>query len=149
MKNSIRGPRGSAPKGFSLIEVLVVLAILGVLAAFIVPRVMSRPDEARVIAAKQGITAIISALNLYKLDNFSYPSSDQGLRALVEKPIIAPIPLHYPAGGYLQSLPNDPWGRPYQYAISSDGQSVEVFSFGADGQPSGEGFNADISSKGI
>ena len=126
-----------------------MLAILGVLAAFIVPRVMSRPDEARVIAAKQAITAIVSALNLYKLDNFSYPTPEQGLGALVEKPTTDPIPSQFPAGGYLQSLPNDPWGRPYHYATSPDGQSVEVFSFGADGQPSGEGFNADVSSKGI
>lgn len=149
MKNSTHRHRWSKPIGLSLIEVLVVLAILGVLAAFIVPRVMSRPDEARVIAAKQGIATIVSALNLYKLDNFSYPTADQGLRALVEKPAIAPLPMNYPPGGYLQSLPNDPWGRPYQYLISTEGQYVEVLCLGADGQPGGEGFNADISSKGI
>lgn len=149
MKNSIHLLPRARPSGFSLIEVLVVLAILGVLAAFIVPRVMSRPDEARVIAAKQGISAIVSALHLYKLDNFSYPSPEQGLRALVEKPLSAPVPANYPAGGYLQSLPNDPWGRPYQYLVSPGGQSIEVFSLGADGQPNGEGLNADISSKGI
>ena len=100
-------------RGFTLIEVMVVIVILGVLAALVVPKVMSRPDEARVVAAKQDISAIMQALKLYKLDNRRYPSAEQGLQALVTKPAAAPVPDNWKS--YLDKLPVDPWGKPYQY----------------------------------
>ena len=143
----VRGNRSVG--GFSLIELLVVLAILGILAAFIVPRLMSRPDDARVVAAKQGVSAIASALNLYRLDNFRYPTLEQGLSALVSKPQQPPIPANWPNGGYLSSLPQDPWGGAYVYRLSDSGDEAEVISLGSDGKPGGEGSAADITSKGL
>jgi general secretion pathway protein G len=131
---------------FTLIEVMVVIVILGVLAAMIVPRVLSRPDEARVTAARTDIAAIVQALKLYRLDNQRYPSGEQGLRALVEKPSVAPLPPNWKPGGYLERLPNDPWGRPYQYLNPGLHGEIDVLSLGADGQPGGEGFDADIGS---
>lgn len=131
-------------RGFTLIEVMVVIVILGVLAALVVPRVMSRPDEARVIAARQDINAIVQALKLYKLDNRRYPSTDQGLQALVSRPTIAPLPDNWKA--YVDKLPQDPWGSPYQYLQPGLQGEVDVMSFGADGQAGGEGFDADIGS---
>ncbi|NTV12268.1 MAG: type II secretion system major pseudopilin GspG, partial [Zoogloea sp.] len=104
-----------AERGFTLIEVMVVIVILGVLAALVVPKVMSRPDEARVVAARQDIAAIMQALKLYKLDNRRFPTQEQGLGALVQKPASAPLPDNWKA--YLDKLPNDPWGKPYQYVI--------------------------------
>ena len=111
-KNST--PR-SAASGFTLIEVMVVVAILAILAALVVPRIMDRPDEARVIKTKQDIRAIESALQLYRLDNFQYPSTDQGLEALVSKPSGSPEPKNWKSGGYLERMPKDPWGSEYQY----------------------------------
>ena len=131
-------------RGFTLIEVMVVIVILGVLAALVVPKVMSRPDEARVVAAKQDISAIMQALKLYKLDNRRYPSAEQGLQALVTKPAAAPVPDNWKS--YLDKLPLDPWGKPYQYVIPGLKSEVDVMSFGADGQSGGEGKNADIGS---
>ena len=107
--------QGKLHRGFTLIEVMVVIVILGVLAALIVPKVMGRPDEARIVAAKQDIAAISQALKLYKLDNRRYPTTEQGLQALVEKPSAAPVPDNWKTGGYLEKLPKDPWGNPYQY----------------------------------
>lgn len=130
--------------GFTLIEVMVVVVILGILAAMVVPKVMSRPDEARVVAARQDIASLMQALKLYRLDNRQYPTSEQGLRALVEKPQQAPLPDNWKAGGYVERLPMDPWGRPYQYLNPGLRGDIDVFSFGADGVAGGEGNDADI-----
>ena len=133
-------------QAFTLIEVMVVVAILAVLAALIVPRVMSRPDEARVVAARQDIAALMQALKLYRLDNLRYPSTEQGLGALIERPTLAPLPSNWKPGGYLERLPRDPWGHPYQYLYPGLRGEVDVFSLGADGTTGGEGFDADIGS---
>lgn len=133
-------------RGFTLLEVMVVIVILGILAALVVPRIISRPDEARVIAAKQDIASILQALKLYRLDNKSYPSTEQGLQALVTRPASAPVPGNWKAGGYLERLPKDPWGNPYQYLNPGLRGEVDVFSFGADGTAGGEGNDADIGS---
>lgn len=123
---------------------MIVIVILGVLAALIVPKVMGRPDEARVAAAKQDIFTIMQSLKLYKLDNRRYPTTEQGLAALVQKPSQAPVPQSWSAGGYLEKLPNDPWGQPYQYLNPGLHGEIDVMSFGADGQPGGQGADADI-----
>ena len=136
----------NASRGFTLIEVMVVIIIIGIMAALIVPRVMSRPDEARVVAAKQDIASIMQALKLYKLDNMHYPTTEQGLQALVTKPAIAPIPQNWKKGGYLERLPKDPWGNPYQYLQPGLHGDVDVSSLGADGAPGGEDNDADIGS---
>ena len=133
-------------RAFTLIEVMVVIAILAVLAALIVPKVMSRPDEARVVAARQDIASLLQALKLYRLDNLRYPTTEQGLAALVTRPTLAPVPPNWKPGGYLERLPRDPWGHPYQYLSPGLRGEVDVFSFGADGVAGGEGFDADIGS---
>ena len=133
-------------RGFTLIEIMIVIVIIGILGAFIVPKVVGRPDEARIIAAKQDIASISQALKLYRLDNAGYPATDQGLQALIIKPTTNPIPMNWKPGGYLEKLPNDPWGRPYQYLNPGLKGELDVFSLGADGQPGGEGNNADIGS---
>ena len=130
--------------GFTLIEVMIVIVILGVLAALIVPKVMGRPDEARAAAARQDIFTIMQSLKLYKLDNRRYPTTEQGLAALVQKPSQAPVPQSWSAGGYLEKLPNDPWGQPYQYLNPGLHGEIDVMTFGADGQPGGQGADADI-----
>lgn len=130
--------------GFTLIEVMIVIVILGVLAALIVPKVMGRPDEARVIAAKQDIATIMQSLKLYKLDNRRYPSTEQGLAALVQKPSLAPLPDNWNPGGYLEKLPKDPWGKPYVYLSPGLNGEIDVMSYGADGQSGGQGTDADI-----
>jgi len=127
--------------GFTLIEVMVVVIILGILAAVVVPNVMDKPGQARITRAKQDIRALESALNMYKLDNFRYPTSDQGLEALVSKPSGAPEPKNWKQ--YMPRLPKDPWGEPYQY-LSADGSSVEIISLGSDAAVGGEGEAADI-----
>lgn len=145
------GPRGihrrerpSRNTGFTLIEIMVVVVILGLLAAIVVPKVMSRPDEARVVAARADIAAIHQALKLYRLDNISYPTTEQGLGALVARPTSNPIPQNWKTGGYLDRVPKDPWGREYQYLNPGLKGEVDVFSLGADGQPGGEANNSDI-----
>ena len=130
--------------GFTLIEVMVVISILAILAALIVPKVMSRPDEARVVAAKQDIAALMQALKLYRLDNKRYPTTEQGLQSLITKPGLAPVPENWKAGGYVEKLPMDPWGKPYQYLNPGLHGEIDVFSFGADGVAGGEGFDADV-----
>jgi general secretion pathway protein G len=133
-------------RGFTLIEIMVVIVILGVLAALVVPRVLSRPDEARAVAAKSDIAAIMQALKLYKLDNQRYPTTEQGLAALTAKPEAPPLPPNWKPGGYLEKVPTDPWGRPYQYLNPGLKGEVDVMSYGADGQPGGTGVDADIGS---
>ncbi|MEO5765732.1 MAG: type II secretion system major pseudopilin GspG [Casimicrobiaceae bacterium] len=134
------------PRGFTLIEIMVVIVILGVLAALVVPRVLDRPDEARNVAAKSDIATIVSALKLYRLDNQRYPTTEQGLDALVARPAQPPAPPNWKPGGYLERLPKDPWGRPYQYLNPGLKSEVDVFSYGADGQPGGTGVDADVGS---
>ncbi|MCE1170469.1 MAG: type II secretion system major pseudopilin GspG [Azovibrio sp.] len=131
-------------RGFTLIEIMVVVVIIAILGALIVPKVMSRPDEARIVAARQDIGSLMQALKLYRLDNRRYPSTEQGLQALVQKPVQAPQPDNWKAGGYVERLPLDPWGQPYQYLNPGLRGEVDVFSFGADGEAGGEGHDADI-----
>jgi general secretion pathway protein G len=137
---------GKANRGFTLLEVMVVVVILGILAALVVPKIISRPDEARIIAAKQDIASLLQALKLYRLDNHRYPSSEQGLQALVVQPTGTPVPPNWKAGGYIERLPRDPWGNAYQYLNPGVRGEIDVFSFGADGAPGGEGNDADIGS---
>ena len=133
-------------RGFTLLEVMVVVVILGILAALVVPKIISRPDEARIIAAKQDIASLLQALKLYRLDNHRYPSSEQGLQALVVQPTGTPVPPNWKAGGYIERLPKDPWGNTYQYLNPGVHGEIDVFSLGADGAPGGEGNDADIGS---
>lgn len=140
------GKRCNPAHGFTLIEIMVVVAILGILAALVVPKIMGRPDEARIVAAKQDIATIKQALNLYRLDNQRYPTTEQSLQALVEKPTSGPIPGNWKAGGYLERLPKDPWGAPYQYLNPGVHGEVDIFSLGADSAAGGEGNDADIGS---
>ena len=130
--------------GFTLIELMVVLVIIGVLAALIVPNVLDRADDARATAARTDVNNLMQALKLYRLDNQRYPSAEQGLPALVAKPTAGPNPPNWKP--YLEKLPNDPWGRPYQYLNPGVKGEIDVMSLGADGQPGGEGKNADVGS---
>ncbi len=142
--NSLQGKKQN--KGFTLIEIMVVVVILGILATLVVPKIMGRPDEARVVAAKQDIASVMQALNLYRLDNSRYPTTEQGLQALVSPPTTEPVPRNYKQGGYLSRLPVDPWGNSYQFLSPGINGEVDVMSFGADGKAGGEGMNADIGS---
>jgi len=130
--------------GFTLIEIMVVVVILGILAALVVPQVMSRPDQAKVTVAKGDIKAIAAALDMYKLDNFAYPSTQQGLDALVKKPSGNPQPKNWNRDGYLKRLPKDPWGNDYQYLSPGTQGQFDLYSFGADGKLGGSDLNADI-----
>ena len=139
-------PRRSADAGFSLLELMVVVVILSILALVIVPRVIDRPDQARAARAQSDIAAIQAAVNLYRLDNFRYPTTDQGLEALVSRPSAEPVPQNWASGGYMDRVPQDPWGRPYQYLQPGVHGDFDVFTYGADGVPGGTGADADIGS---
>jgi general secretion pathway protein G len=144
---SVPGQHGlgrTLQRGFTLIELMVVLVIIGVLAALIVPNVLERADDARATAAKTDVNNVMQALKLYKLDNQTYPTAEQGLQALVARPNTGPAAPNWK--NYLEKLPNDPWGRPYQYLNPGIKGPVDVMSFGADGQAGGEGKDADIGS---
>ncbi|WP_274691308.1 MULTISPECIES: type II secretion system major pseudopilin GspG [Spartinivicinus] len=133
----------SAQQGFTLIEIMVVVVILGILGALVVPNIMSKPDQAKVTVAKGDVRAIASALDMYKLDNFNYPSTDQGLDALVKKPSGSPEPKGW-NNPYLKKVPVDPWGNAYKYLSPGVHGPFDLYSYGADGKKGGEGFNADI-----
>ncbi len=128
--------------GFTLIELMVVLVIIGVLAALIVPNVLNRADDARVSAARTDVNNLMQALRLYRLDNLRYPSTEQGLQALVQRPMQEPAAPNWRP--YLDKLPRDPWGQPYVYMNPGTRAEVDVLSYGADGKPGGEGYNADV-----
>jgi len=132
-------------QGFTLIEIMVVLVILGLLAAAVAPSVIGKADEARVKRAKTDIRAISSALDLYKLDNYNYPSTEQGLEALVNRPSGFPEAKNWNQDGYLKSFPKDPWERDYLYISPGTNGAFDIYSFGADGKEGGEGYDADIS----
>jgi general secretion pathway protein G len=137
-RTSLRRRQG----GFTLIEVMVVIVIIGIMAALVVPNLAGRQDQAQVTAAKSDLRSLGNALELYKLDNFSYPSTEQGLDALVSKPAGFPEPKNWAPGGYVKKVPTDPWGNPYRYISSGDG--FQLYTLGADGQEGGEGYASDI-----
>jgi len=129
-------PRSTDQSGFTLIEIMVVIVILGILAAVVVPNIMSRPGEARIAKAKQDIRALSTALDLYKLDNYTYPTTDQGIEALATKPTTPPIPKHYRKKGYVKRAPMDPWQNPYQYLNPGEHGPIDIYSLGPDQTPS-------------
>ena len=141
---SSQASRFARQGGFTLIEIMVVVAILAILGATVVPLILDRPDQARMVKAKQDIRAIEAALDLYKLDNFNYPTSDQGLQALVEPPSSDPVAPNWKDGGYLKKLPKDPWGREYLYLSPGENGEVDIYTLGRDGSNGGDGVDADI-----
>lgn len=137
-----RHHNGQPAAGFTLIEILVVVVIIGILGAVIVPNLLGRPDQARVTAAESDLRNLGNALDIYRLDNFQYPSTEQGLEALVQRPSGFPEPKNYNPEGYIKTLPTDPWGSPYVYERTANG--FALYSLGADGSEGGDGLNADI-----
>jgi len=144
MQNAAK--RSLRQRGFTLIEIMVVVVIMGILASLVVPKLIARTGESKVAAAKVDIATVMQALKLYRLDNQRYPTTEQGLRALVEKPAAGPAANGWKAGGYLEKMPKDPWGNPYQYLSPGLKGEVDIISLGADGQPGGSGDDADIGS---
>ena len=145
-RTEIAGLHSRVQQGFTLIEIMVVIAILAILAALMVQKIMSSPDEAKRITAKQDIGTVTQALTLYRRNNGRYPTQEQGLRALIEKPATDPVPNNWKDGGYLDRLPNDPWGNAYQYLNPGVHSEIDVFSYGADSMQGGESNDADIGS---
>jgi general secretion pathway protein G len=139
-----RRTRRDPQSGVTLIEMMVVLVIIAVIAAMVVPNVIGRPDEARVTVARTDLRAIAGALELYRLDNRTYPNTAQGLLALVERPTVAPEPVNWASGGYLVVTPQDPWGASYVYRSPGQSGRFDLISLGADGELGGDGVNADI-----
>lgn len=137
--------RRNAEAGVTLIEMMVVLVIIAVIAAMVVPNVIGRPDEARVTVARTDLRSIAGALEIYRLDNRTYPSTTQGLAALVTRPSVPPEPLNWATGGYLSAMPQDPWGTEYVYRSPGEDGRFDLITLGADGQPGGDGVDADIS----
>ena len=131
-------------QGFTLIEILIVVVILSILAIAVVPQFLDQPEKARIARAKSDIQSLKTALDMYKLDNFSYPSTSQGLQALVSKPAGQPEARNWKPNGYMEKMVKDPWGNDYQYLNPGNHGAVDIYSFGKDGQPGGEGDNADI-----
>jgi len=134
----------SSSGGFTLLEIMVVITIMGILATLVIPKIMGRPDDARVVAAKHDVGTMVMALKLYRLDVGQFPSSEQGLRALIEQPMTGNTVSNWMLGGYLDSIPKDPWGNQYQYVSPGIRGEIDVYSHGADGKPGGEGHDADI-----
>lgn len=145
---SLPRPPAARDAGFSLLELMVVVVILSVLALVIVPRVIDRPDQARVARAQSDIAAIVSAVELYRLDNFRYPTTEQGIAALITRPTTDPVPANWAASGYIDRVPVDPWGQPYQYLSPGVRGDFDVFTYGADGVQGGTGADADLGSWG-
>jgi len=131
-------------KGFTLLEIMIVVVIIGILASFIVPRLVDRPDQARLIKVKHDLLTLESALELYKLDNARYPTNQQGLQALVKKPITSPVPANWKKGGYIKKLKKDPWGNNYQYRYPGKHSDFDIYSYGADGKPGGAEIERDV-----
>lgn len=132
--------------GFSLLELMVVVVIMSILALVIVPRIIDRPDQARVARVQSDLSTLVNAVNLYRLDNLRYPTTEQGLQALVSAPLSEPVPENFAQGGYIDRLPEDPWGKPYQYLSPGVHGDFDIFTFGADGVSGGSGVDADIGS---
>jgi len=130
--------------GFTLIEIMIVVVILGILASIVVPNIMESPNEARIVKAKQDIRTLEGALNLYKLDNFNYPTTDQGLESLVTKPVGQPEAKNWKKNGYMKKLPKDPWGNDYLYLSPGSNSEIDIFSYGSDGRSGGTDASADI-----
>ena len=139
-----RSQTGGAQRGFSLVEILVVLVIMGLLISIVAPTVLNRADEARVQKAYADFKAIGTSLKIYRLDNYVYPTTEQGLEALVEPSSLDPEPRNFKSGGYLAEVPLDPWGRPYLYLSPGENGEIDIYSLGADGVSGGEGQNTDI-----
>jgi general secretion pathway protein G len=136
--------KANKQKGFTLLEVMVVLVIIGLLVAIVAPNVLDNQDKAMVQKARADLSSLEQALEMYRLDNFNYPTTEQGLDALVEKPTLAPEPKNYRENGYIRRLPSDPWGNDYQYRQPGEQGRVDIYSLGADGREGGEDLNADI-----
>ena len=141
---AVKAPCRNGESGVTLIEMMIVLVIIGIVAALVVPNVIGRPDEARVAVAGSDLRTIAASLEMYRLDNRAYPTEEQGLRALAERPSAPPVPPNWVAGGYLPNVPTDPWGNPYLYQRPDAGSKYELISLGADGIPGGDGVDADI-----